>query len=152
MATNQIKKSNTIIEAEESELNKLFKEVLDGIRDDLNEAQQNVESYYDSIVSATGGKEMWGESYHKALMIKGDARARQLKFIEMFKDRVTKKEFILAGKKKEAEGTFDHAELNKAIEELNEGKKFENIKPIIDLKASVENNDEEEDLDFSDEE
>src|SRR4051812_40132033 len=109
----EVKKIIGGIVAEEPELNKLFQEVLSGIRDDINEAQQNVEMYLDAIINSTGGKELYGNLYNDALKIKGQARDKQLKFIDMFKDRVTKKEIINANVKKESDAPFDHSQLNK---------------------------------------
>lgn len=117
----------------EIELNKLFKEALDGIRDDLNEAQENADAYLESILNTTGGRELWGTPYNDALKIKGQARDRQLKMIDMFKDRVTKKEQIESTTKKESDMSFDHSELNKVLDELAQGKKYENVNPSIDL-------------------
>lgn len=121
------------IVANESELNQLFQESLSGLRDDLNEAQSNVDMYFEAInnLSTTGGKEMYGTLYNDALKIKGQARDRQLKFIDMFKDRVTKKEIINANVKKDNEIQYDHSQLNKMIDEVNQGKKYESAKPII---------------------
>lgn len=128
----EIKKIIGGIVADEPELNKLFQEVLSGIRDDINEAQQNVEMYLDAIHNSAGGKEMYGNLYNESLKIKGQARDKQLKFIDMFKDRVTKKEIINANVKKESDAPFDHSQLNKMIDEVNKGKKFETIKPVIE--------------------
>jgi hypothetical protein len=119
------------IVADEPELNALFQEALSGIRDDINEAQQNVELYLDAILNSTGGKEMYGPLYNDALKIKGSARDKQLKFLDMFKDRVTKKEIINANVKKESDAPFDHSELNKVLEEMSQGRKYESVKPII---------------------
>lgn len=125
------------IVANEPELNQLFQEVLSGIRDDINEAQQNVEMYMDAILNATGGKDVYGQLYNEALKIKGQARDKQLKFIDMFKDRVTKKEIINSNVKKEPDAPFDHSELNKVLDELGQGKKYENQKPIIASKKVI---------------
>lgn len=126
------KKIITGIVAEEPELNKLFQEVLSGIRDDINEAQQNVEMYLDAIVNSPGGKEMYGTLYNEALKIKALARGKQLDFINMFKDRVTKKEVISAASKKEtSDMVFDHSQLNRMLDEVHQGKQFENVKPLI---------------------
>lgn len=128
----EVKKNIGGIVADEPELNKLFQEVLSGIRDDINEAQQNVEMYLDAILNSAGGKEMYGNLYNESLKIKGQARDKQLKFIDMFKDRVTKKEVINANVKKENDAPFDHSQLNKMIDEVNKGKKFETVKPVIE--------------------
>lgn len=134
----QNKKITGGIVADEPELNKLFQEALSGIRDDINEAQQNVDQYFDAMLNTTGGKELWGTLYNDALKIKGTARDKQLKFLDMFKDRVTKKEIINANVKKESDAPFDHSELNKIVDEINQGKKYENMKPIIEGKKVKE--------------
>ena len=132
MAQENKKISTTGIVADEQQLNTLFHEALSGIRDDLNEAQQNVDLYLDSILNTSGGKDVYGDLYNKALAIKGQARDKQLKFLDMFKDRVTKKEIISANVKKESDVPFDHSELNKIVDQIQQGKKYELAKPLID--------------------
>lgn len=154
----QNKKISGGIVADEPELNKLFQEALSGIRDDINEAQQNVDQYFDAMLNTTGGKELWGGLYNDSLKIKGTARDKQLKFLDMFKDRVTKKEIINANVKKESDAPFDHSELNKIVDEINQGKKFDSIKPVIEGKKITEKlqeidedvYDEEIDIDLGD--
>lgn len=138
------------IVAEEPELNKLFQEALSGIRDDINEAKENVGMYLEAILNSTGGKELYGDLYNKALTIKGNARERQLKFIDMFKDRVTKKEIINANVKKETESPFDHSQLNKMIDEVNQGRKFESVKPVIEPALKQKQSRIKDDEDFDD--
>lgn len=145
------------ITASEVELNNLFKETLDGVRDDLNESQENVDMYLTAIVDQpSGGKELWGTLYNDALKIKGNARERQLKFLNMFKDRVAKKEEMSLrqeqGKKTES-GEISHAEMNKFLQELKDesAATTTNI-PKIDLLRKQEEEEDELDLDFEDEE
>jgi hypothetical protein len=150
----------TGISASEDELNELFKETLDGIRDDIVEAKQNVDMYFGAIQDESGGKEMYGPAYNEALKIKGNARARQLSFLGMFKDRVAVKEkisMIEDAKKEAAAGAgiagFDHTALNKYIEEY-EATKNNLDKPIITTKPSLQIEDDfeddEDDDDFED--
>lgn len=112
-----------IVTGSEEELNKLFVEVLDGVRDDILEAETNVSNYLE-LLGMTAGIEAYGISYNEALKIKGSARDRQLKFLNMFKDRVSKKEQMKlteeANKKESLTGViFNHSDLNKMIEEAN---------------------------------
>lgn len=115
-----------IINTDELELNKLFKELLDGVRDDITEATENVEIYHTAIENDTGsGKEIYGPAYNDALKIKGLARARQLSFLGMFKDRVSVKEkntLVIEAKNAATAGAtqgIDHSSFNKAFEEYN---------------------------------
>lgn len=131
------------IQASDPQLNALFKEALDGIRDDITEAQENVQTYHDAMQDETGGKDVYGNAYNEALKIKGSARARQLSFLGMFKDRVAVKEKVqmLNDAKKESGGvsSFDHSQLNKFIEDYQNPKdKF--TKPTL----SIEDDDDDD--------
>lgn len=111
------------IDPNEFFLNGLFKECLDGIRDDLIEAQNNSDLYYEKIqLDAQMGPELWANHYNQALTIKGSARDRQLKFLNMFKERVTKKESIKvledAKNKNPSGASFNHTEFNNMMEQL----------------------------------
>jgi hypothetical protein len=139
------------IVADEHQLNSLFQEALSGVRDDINEAQQNIELYMDAILHSDGGKEMYGTLYNDALKIKGQARDKQLKFLDMFKDRVTKKEILQNNTKKESEVPFDHMELNRLVDDINQGKKMEAIRPIVEAKKEEFYRSEEDNELFDDE-
>lgn len=119
------------IDATESALNDLFKEVLDGLRDDILEAQTNVDMYQKAINVSVDGKDMYGPMLNAALSVKGSARDRQLKFLGHFKDRVTKKESVeLAKELKSAvnrEIGVDHAGMNKILEEMKASGELNNI-------------------------
>ena len=109
------------INANDGELNLLFRELLEGCRDDLEEARLTVSMYLDEIekFKKDGGIERFGSGYNDALKIKGQARDRQLKLINIFKDRVSTKEKINLTKKDESIGGMpDIAEMNKVIEEM----------------------------------
>jgi hypothetical protein len=115
-------KRHTGIIGNEQELNGLFKELLDGIRDDIEEANLNVQMYLDAIQHDPGGKELYGSLYNEALKIKGSTRERQLKFVTVFGGRVGKKEDN-AIKTKENTGSefaWDHGQLNDFVSELKE--------------------------------
>jgi len=87
-------KTRYTVDVDEVELNSLIKELLDGCRDDLSEAESNMQIYLEEIQSNKDGKQLYGVLYNDALKIKGSARDRQLKLLNMFKDRVTTKERI----------------------------------------------------------
>lgn len=82
------------VDVDEQELNSLIKELLDGCRDDLSESEANMQIYLEEILASKDGKQLYGPLYNDALKIKGQARDRQLKLLNMFKDRVTTKERI----------------------------------------------------------
>jgi hypothetical protein len=112
------------IDANEVQLNDLFKEVLDGLRDDISEAQNNIEDYKKMVTAAgDGGFEVWGSLLNQALT---------LKFLNTFKDRVTKKEAVALAQelKKKDDGVvqgIDHAAMNKVLEDLKNSGELENI-------------------------
>lgn len=138
-------KKNVAITGNESELNNLFKEVLDGLRDDLLESQENVDMYLDSIKNDPGGKELYGSLYNDSLKIKGMSRDRQLKFLNMFKDRVSKKEMMSIAKKETTGNEFalDHGNLNDWVQKIK-NQQYENAKPEIDLAPPQEEPQKEE--------
>jgi hypothetical protein len=130
------------INATEEELNFLFKETLDGLRDDLTEANENVSLYLGAIEKDPGGKELYGTLYNDSLRIKGAARDRFLKFLALIKDRVSKKEDA-AAKNKNTDDTsfsFNHVDLNSFVAKLKN--------------KEAENNEEDDDTfeEFRDEE
>lgn len=121
-----------VIDTNEDQLNNLFKEVLDGLRDDIIEAQLNVEIYKNAM-TVDGGKELYGQLCNSALSIKGSARDRQLKFLNTFKDRVSKKEAIAIAKEmKEKDGKASgtaqsHADVIKLLEEMKKNGTLDSI-------------------------
>lgn len=121
--------ADMFIDPNESELNKLFKEILDGIRDDILEAQGNVDMYLEIVEKDQDGKSLFGTLYNDSLKIKGAARARQLQFINTFKERVAKKEQAQQAEKQSGQGNnnFDHAAVNQMMKDLSEGNKLNSI-------------------------
>lgn len=118
------------IQVDEQQLNTLFREVLDGCRDDLAEAQANMEIYLKEILDTPTGKDLYGPVYNDALKIKGLARARQLQLISMLKDRVTIKEKINidTGKNvKPGASSLTPDYMNSLIEDMMNSKKEELI-------------------------
>jgi len=132
------------INATENELNDLFREALDGVRDDLIETSENTQIYLDAIENDPVGKELYGPLYNDALKIKGAARLRQLSFLNMFKDRVSKKE-VLASQQKEKTGsevTFTHGDMNDLVAQLR-NRDNENIPVSLDdFDVNDEDNDQ----------
>ena len=149
----KIKSSIGVVTASESELNNLFKEILDGIRDDLIESQQNVDMYLAAIENETGGKELYGPLYNDALKIKNLTRERQLKFLNMLKDRVGKKEQMnfLSGKKDENDIMLDHSEINKILSDLNKKPTTSNIQQLKEVEedGELDYEDMDDDHDFN---
>lgn len=128
------------IKGNEDELNSLFKETLDGLRDDLTEADENVQLYLQAILNDPGGKELYGSLYNDALKIKGSSRDRFLKFLGLIKDRVGKKEDMALKKKEETGSEFavDHGELNTWVERIKQQAEGENVKPFIEPKTPTQ--------------
>lgn len=140
---------NHNIEGKESELNSLFKETLDGLRDDLIETDENVQLYLTAIQNDPGGKEMYGSFYNDALKIKGSARDRFLKFLALIKDRVAKKEDMALKTKvdEDAEFSFNPADLNNIVNKIKNSQ-GEGVVPHIEISKDEEslfNEDVEED-------
>lgn len=108
----------------EEQLNTLFKEVLDGLRDDIEEAKENVLRYQEKIEIDPQTLDLYGQLLNSALTIKGSARDKQLKFLNTFKDRVTKKEAIDASKNdnKSDSMSIDISAMNEVIENMKKNK------------------------------
>ena len=120
------------IDPNDKQLNDLFKELLDGLRDDMAEANENVLMYQKSIEEDDMGKEMWGQLLNAALTIKGSARDKQLKFLNMFKERVTRKEQVkIAEEAKKAEANptagVTVSDMNKMLEEMQKNGELDNL-------------------------
>lgn len=108
------------ISTSEEQLNNLFKEVLDGLRDDIEEAKDNIERYQTLIEKDVQSIDLYGQLLNSALTIKGSARDKQLKFLNTFKDRVTKKEAIELSKGESKTGSMaiDITAMNADIEQM----------------------------------
>jgi hypothetical protein len=121
------------IKGDEDELHSLFKETLDGLRDDLAETDENVQLYLEAIQNDPGGKELYGSLYNDALKIKGSARDRTLKFLALYKDRVAKKEdmALKANDKTGSEFSIDHSDLNELVGKIK-ASQGEDVKPFIE--------------------
>jgi len=78
----------------EESLEQLLKEALKDLDSDLQEANENCEIYKDQIVNNPMGKDQYGPSYHKALDIKANVRDKQIKVINIIKDRLKVKELL----------------------------------------------------------
>ncbi len=78
----------------EESLEQLLKEALKDLDRDLQEANENCEMYKDQLVNNTHGKDLYGPSYHQALGIKANVRDKQIKVINIIKDRLKVKELL----------------------------------------------------------
>ena len=145
------------VSATETNLNSLFFEILQGCRDDLNEADKNVLNISLNLENSDRGVETYGPIYNESLKIKGDARDRQIKFLAIFKDRVTKKEqFEVVSKKNETEWAHlpDTSKMNEWLkeqeteeeEEIKSTKPKRGRKPKIKDFIEVKNLDDDNDL------
>lgn len=134
----------------EIELNELFKETLDGLRDDLTEANENVQLYYTALnTDKGGGKDVYGNAYNDALKIKGSTRDRFLKFVALIKERVTKKEDNAVRIKGEEGGdgmSISHKDLNEFLGTMksNLNKDDEQV-PKIDFEMEEDPDETDED-------
>ena len=74
--------------------------------------------------------EIYGPTLNQALTVKGSARDRQLKFLNTFKDRVTKKEVIDENKKIKTKNNdkLNFNEMNKLMQEMMSNGSLKNIK------------------------
>lgn len=99
-------------------LNELFDDVLSGLKEDLDEATQNVEIYKKEIINNTMGKEAFGQLYNDALRIKGQARERVLKAINLIKERIKVKE-VIQKERSDGGGNTNPEEIVSAIDKMN---------------------------------
>lgn len=127
--SNNIDNVTRTISAGEDQLNNLFKEVLDGLRDDIEEAKDNVLQYIERIEKDPQSIDLYGSLLNQALSVKGSVRDKQLKFLNTFKDRVTKKEAIELAKGESKQGgmNIDITAMNKEIENLIKGGQLERL-------------------------
>ena len=89
------KKEIEDLEVNNTGLELLLKRALLQCEEDFEEAEENVQTYKTEIINKKDlGKEMYGSLHSDALRIKGQARDRYLKIINLFKDRVKTKELI----------------------------------------------------------
>jgi len=130
------------ISGTENELNSLFYEILQGCREDLQEAQNNVDMYVEDLYASKDNKMVYGPLYNEALKVKGSARDRQIKLLALIKTRVGEKEKMLLSHPK-TDDTFrnmpDAKSMAKYLEEMKENL---TIQPI-----TYETYDEDEDID-----
>lgn len=75
-------------------LEELINDIVQGCAEDLEEADQNVAFYKTEILNNPLGKESFGFHLNEALKIKGSARDRVIKMLNLIKDRVKSKEFL----------------------------------------------------------
>jgi hypothetical protein len=95
----QAKKEIDNLEVNSTGLETLLKRALLQCEEDFEEAEENVQTYKTELINNKDlGKEMFGSLHSDALRIKGQARERYLKIINLFKDRVKTKELIQGSK------------------------------------------------------
>ena len=118
------------IEANEEQLNRLFSDLLYGLEEDINESKENVARYLKMFKNNPDALEIYGPTLNQALTVKGSARDRQLKFLNTFKDRVTKKEVIDENKKIKTKNNdkLNFNEMNKLMQEMMSNGSLKNIK------------------------
>jgi len=113
------------ISANEGELNGLFYEILQGCREDLKEAQDNVDMYVEDIYSSKDNKMVYGPLYNEALKVKGSARDRQIKLLALIKTRVGEKEKMV----------LSHPKTDETFKNMPDAKSM--AKYLEDIKGSL---------------
>lgn len=88
------KRNRDAYKTNEESLEILLKEALKDLDSDLQEASENCEVYKDQIVNNPMGKDQYGQYYHQALTIKANVRDKQIKVINIIKDRLKVKELL----------------------------------------------------------
>jgi hypothetical protein len=90
----------------------LLTRILESCEEDIAETEQNIAFYKAEVMNNPLGREQYGVMLNDALKIKGQARDRYIKIINIFKDRVKVKEIM-----EKASGTDESPEnLLKAID------------------------------------
>lgn len=91
----------------------LLNKILKACEEDIEETEQNIAFYKAEVINNPLGKENYGIMLGDALKIKGQARDRYIKCVNLFKDRVKMKEVL-----EQAKGADDSPEkLLKAIDD-----------------------------------
>lgn len=88
-------------------LEDLLNSILLGCEEDIKETEENIGFYKQEILNNKNSKDMYGHLLHEALRLKGDARDRAIKAINLVKDRVKAKEFIKSNKTNDTMPTPD---------------------------------------------
>lgn len=105
------------IEVNAAGLDILLNKILKACEDDIEETEQNIAFYKTEVMNNPLGKEQYGVMLGDALKIKGSARDRYIKCVNLFKDRVKMKEIL-----DKAKGVEDSPEkLLKAVDAYLEG-------------------------------
>lgn len=82
------------IEVNGTGLDILLNKILKACEDDIEETEQNIAFYKTEVMNNPLGKEQYGVMLGDALKIKGSARDRYIKCVNLFKDRVKMKEVL----------------------------------------------------------
>lgn len=88
------KKGDDPIEVNGQGLEILLNKILEACEKDIEETEQNIAFYKTEVINNVLGKEQFGIMLGDALKIKGQARDRYIKVINLFKDRVKMKEVM----------------------------------------------------------
>lgn len=101
-------------------LSGLFDEIYFSLKEDLDEINDNIEQYHVLIDDNPDGKALFGSLYNDSLKIKGQIRERQLKFLNSFKERVSKLEndALKNNTGSETEEGVDHTGLSQILKEM----------------------------------
>jgi hypothetical protein len=99
-------------------LNDLINDALNGCIEDLQEAALNVDLYKTEVLNDKLGKERYSTQLNEALKIKGSARDRLIKLINLVKDRVKTKEFF--EQQSSGVGNYSPELISKMIDEIND--------------------------------
>lgn len=99
-------------------LNNLINDALNGCLEDLQEAALNVDLYKNEVLNDKLGKERYSTQLNDALKIKGLARDRMLKLINLVKDRVKTKELLT--QQSSGIGGYSPELISKIMDEINE--------------------------------
>jgi hypothetical protein len=119
--------NNKKIQVNNEGLEELFDELLKGLKEDLDEANINVDVYKTLVLNTPAGKEQYGSFLNEALKIKGGARDRMLKFLNLFKDRVKSKEVIDQIKRTEGSAGIPPEKIMEALDKVEKQKEQDSL-------------------------
>lgn len=88
------KKKQEDLEVNGKGLEVLLNRVINACEEDIEETEQNIAFYKGEVINSPLGRQEFGIMLGDALKIKGQARDRYIKCINLFKDRVKMKEVI----------------------------------------------------------
>jgi hypothetical protein len=71
-------------------LEELFTSAIEGLNNDLKEAEENIDLYHEKLINTPTGIDQFGTIHNDSLRIKGLVRERQLKLLLLIKDKIQK--------------------------------------------------------------